>query len=158
MTPESPHWPRGWFTSASAPLRVLLQFGKIADARCYLGRNIRRSRRPGYVLEVEEFRHINLGGIPIGKRRQIETGLNQFEDRGVIRCRMRDEILLRVGRDYDERHSEAGKLEIADILGAAGTNISWQQIRRRNAVGLLCGLGWNVVVGAASFVEGEDED
>src|SRR6266567_1942667 len=51
-----------------------------------IGRLVGRGGRsgPGGVLEIEELGHIHLGSVALRKRRNVEPGFDEFQNRGVV--------------------------------------------------------------------------
>ena len=49
---------------------------------------------PGYILEIEELSHVDLCGIPLCQRLQVESRLNELQHRGIVSDGVRDVIFL----------------------------------------------------------------
>ena len=76
------------------------QLGKmvhIADSISVLSRR-GWGRSPCGMGEVEKlFAHIDLSGVSFGQSGKLETCLDQFKYRGIVRYSVRDKVLLREG-------------------------------------------------------------
>ena len=69
----------------------------VADSISVLSRR-RRGRSPCGMGEVEKlFAHIDLSGVSLGQSGKLETCLDQFKDRGIVRYSVRHKVLLREG-------------------------------------------------------------
>src|SRR5207237_7481402 len=73
---------------------------------------------PGHVIKIEKLRHITLRGIACGKAREIKTGLDQLQHRGVVHHRVRHIVLLRERGDDEERYTITGEEEPAYRVAA----------------------------------------
>src|SRR5437879_6154870 len=100
----------------------------IRVARCR-----RRLRRwswrgsPGRVREIEKFSHVVLRRVSRGKAWQFEPCLNELQYRGVVSHRVRDEVLLAEGRDYDQRNAVPCPREIVvEFLTVGCSKVLWR--------------------------------
>src|SRR5262249_11290929 len=128
-------------------LRQVIQV--TSSARTLLGGN--RRSLPRHIHQIEKLGHIHLGGVTLGKRRQVEASLNELENCGVVCERVRDVVLFGQRRDHDQRHTVAGISEIASWTSALSANIPGLQIRRRNVVRAHRRLRGNVIIETAEF-------
>src|ERR1700730_8288941 len=146
--------------NARLVLRVAQDCG-IASSTCGLLWDLTWWGSPGDVLKIEKLRHIYLGFIALRERLQAETRLNEFKDRCIVGDRVRDVIFLREWGHDEQRHSEAGVVEIAVRVFAdigTATNICGGQVDGRNAIRVGHLHRRDVIVSSARFVVRENKN
>jgi len=90
-------------------LRQVVEITRATDILCgWTGRS-----QPWRIHEIKELSHIHLCRISLGERRNVEAGLDQFEDSGGVGNCMRDVVFLGKWRNDDERHAISSVDKIA---------------------------------------------
>jgi len=92
---------------------------------CRLCRRGGRSHPRG-IGEIEEFRHVHLGGVARGEARQIEACFDELENCRVVSSAVGDVVLARKWRDDDEWNPVTRVIEVASwtVLPAASAHIT----------------------------------
>src|SRR3954467_7340413 len=99
--------------------------------------------------EIEELGHIVCRRVASGERCETEPGLDELQNRGEVARSVRNEVRLRVRRDYPEGQAEAGLIELPRGIGRPQ---HW-----RDAVRLRLRDRNNVIECSATFVKGQDK-
>jgi hypothetical protein len=145
-------------TNGNTPIQIASQDVKLGRLRQMIavagaiGRlDWRRPRRHVRAVKVEELLHVRLERIALVQAWQVEARLYELEHGRKVHRRVRDIMRFGERRDYDGRNAKARDGEVA--WGIAGIKVLW-----RDSIGIDSVHRRDVIVKAATFVEGQEKD